>query len=68
MVGPVTWFCNYLLVNQQSGYEQMANFDIANQWRNTILFIPAALSQIALPLLSSNIHDKVQCKIVFDKN
>ena len=46
VVGPVTWFCNFLLVNQLKGYEQMANFDIANQWRNTVLFVPAALAQI----------------------
>lgn len=68
MVGPVTWYCNYLLVNQPNGYEQMANFDIANQWRNTILFIPAALSQIALPMLAANVDNKTEYKIVFNKN
>ncbi|WP_276728076.1 oligosaccharide flippase family protein [Chryseobacterium carnipullorum] len=68
MVGPVTWLCNYLLVNQLNGYKEMANFDIANQWRNTILFIPVALSQIALPLLSSSINDKEQYGMIFKKN
>ncbi|WP_313672144.1 oligosaccharide flippase family protein [Sphingobacterium multivorum] len=68
MVGPVTWFCNYLLINENNGYEQMANFDIANQWRNTILFIPTALAQIALPLLSSNIENKSDYKIILYKN
>ena len=68
MVGPVTWFCNYLLVNQHNGYSEMANFDIANQWRNTILFIPAALSQIALPMLSSSVDNKEEYKNVFKKN
>ncbi|WKK58409.1 oligosaccharide flippase family protein [Sphingobacterium sp. BN32] len=68
MIGPVTWFCNYLLVNQPNGYNEMANFDIASQWRNTILFIPAALSQIALPLLASNLNDKEAYKLVFNKN
>ncbi|WP_295676928.1 oligosaccharide flippase family protein, partial [uncultured Empedobacter sp.] len=56
MVGPTVWYCNYLLVNQSNGYFQMANFDIASQWRNTILFIPSALAQVALPLLASNIN------------
>ncbi|WP_375604952.1 oligosaccharide flippase family protein [Flavobacterium davisii] len=68
MVGPVTWFCNYLLVNQVNGYQQMANFDIANQWRNTILFIPGALCQIALPLLSSTLDNKEEYKSIYIKN
>jgi len=68
MVGPVTWYCNYLLVNQPSGYGQMANFDIANQWRNTILFIPAALSQIALPMLAANVENKQEFRTIFNKN
>ncbi|SJN48242.1 Membrane protein involved in the export of O-antigen, teichoic acid lipoteichoic acids [Sphingobacterium faecium PCAi_F2.5] len=68
MIGPVTWLCNYLLVNQPNGYSQMANFDIASQWRNTILFIPAALSQITLPLLSSSFADKSMYKEIFNKN
>lgn len=68
MVAPVTWLCNYFLVNQPNGYEQMANFDIANQWRNTILFIPSALSQIVLPMLASKVGNKIDYRIVFNKN
>ncbi|ATR78813.1 oligosaccharide flippase family protein [Moraxella osloensis] len=68
MVSPVTWICNYLLVNQVNGYHEMANFDIANQWRNTILFIPSALSQIVLPLLSSSIEDQKNYKKIFNIN
>ena len=68
MVGPVTWVCNYLLVNQVNGYNQMANFDIANQWRNTILFIPSALAQIVLPMLSSSIENKSDYYEIFYKN
>jgi O-antigen/teichoic acid export membrane protein len=68
MVGPVTWVCNYFLVNQHSGFTEMAYFDIANQWRNTILFIPAALSQIALPMLSSALESKHQYKSTYIKN
>ncbi|MDT9702507.1 hypothetical protein, partial [Streptomyces sp. P17] len=37
MIAPVIWLCNYLLVNQPNGYYEMASFDIANQWRNTVL-------------------------------
>lgn len=68
VVGPVTWFCNFLLVNQLKGYEQMANFDIANQWRNTVLFVPAALAQIVLPLLASSSNNKTQYNVIFNKN
>lgn len=53
LVSPVLWACNAMLVNQPNGYEEMAIFDAGFQWRNSVLFIPAILSQIALPLLSS---------------
>lgn len=59
LVTPVIWACNAMLVNQPHGYEEMALFDAANQWRNIVLFIPAALSQIALPLLSSSVNNQI---------
>lgn len=68
MIGPVIWLCNYFLVNQPGGYKEMAVFDIANQWRTTILFIPAALSQIVLPLLASSVNNKAAYKMYFYKN
>lgn len=68
LVGPVTWFCNYLLINEIQGYEKLASFDIAMQWRNTVLFIPTALSQIALPLLSANVHNKGSYVNILNKN
>lgn len=52
MVSPVIWLTNSFLVNAHNGYEEMANFDIANQWRTTILFIPGVLSQVLFPLFS----------------
>lgn len=68
MVGPITWVCNSILVNQANGYTQMALFDVANQWRMTILFIPGALSQIILPMLSSSLSNRDNYKIIFLKN
>ncbi|MDC8105111.1 oligosaccharide flippase family protein [Chryseobacterium sp. PTM-20240506] len=68
MVGPVIWICNNILVNQVNGFKEMAIFDIANQWRNTVLFIPVALSQIALPMLTSSLDDKRNYKLIFKKN
>lgn len=64
----MSWVCNYILVKQASGYVQMAYFDIANQWRNTILFIPTALSQIALPMLSAAVQDPKLYKSTYIKN
>lgn len=58
LVSPVMWSCNAMLVNQPKGYEEMAIFDAANQWRNAILFIPTILSQIVLPLLSGSAYNK----------
>lgn len=60
LVAPAMWACNALLVNRPHGYEEMALFDAANQWRNAILFIPAILAQIALPMLSAHVNEKRQ--------
>jgi len=53
LVSPVLWACSAMLVNQPGGYGQMGIFDAANQWRLAILFIPTAVGQIVLPLLSN---------------
>lgn len=68
MVGPVNWICNMFLVNQSDGYTQMALFDAANQWRITILFIPTALSQIILPMLSSSVNNSEKFYAILRKN
>ena len=51
MVAPVFWVIRAMLV-RQSGYEELAVFEAADQWKVIILFIPGAVSQIALPILS----------------
>ncbi len=53
MVGPVYWACNAMLVNQPDGYSQLGLFNAANQWRMAILFVPAALGKIVLPMLAN---------------
>ncbi len=55
MVGPVTWACNALLVNQPNGYAEMGLFNAANQWRSAIVFIPGTLGVVILPMLA-NMH------------
>lgn len=64
MVSPVTWACNAVLVNKPNGYSELAVFDAANQWRSSILFIPLALSQIVLPLLSDSENNASFKKII----
>ena len=54
MVTPVLWLSRTILINK-SGYEQMAIFDVADQWSMSVIFIPNALAQIALPILSNTL-------------
>jgi len=49
---PVIWWTKTKLI-EHSGYEEMAVFDVAEQWYYTLLFIPNALSGILLPLLTN---------------
>ncbi len=51
MVTPVFWIVRAMLV-RQGGYGELAVFEAADQWKVIIMFIPGAISQIALPILS----------------
>jgi O-antigen/teichoic acid export membrane protein len=53
VVGPVNWFCATLLVAYPNGYTELGVFYAANHWRTAILFIPTALTSIAVPVLSN---------------
>ena len=57
------WYSKTYLV-QVSGFEAMATFDIAEQWRTQLLFIPAAISQIVLPILSNSKQSNNQPQVV----
>ena len=63
MVMVFVWYSKTMLV-RGCGFEAMATFDIAEQWRTQLLFIPAAISQIALPLLSNTKESGDQFKII----
>lgn len=58
IVTPTLWICYTMLVNEPKGYEEMALFNAAFQWQNAILFFPAMITQISLPLLSSSINSR----------
>lgn len=51
-VVPTTWAANLLLARQNQGYEELAIYSVANQWRNILLFIPITIASVALPILS----------------
>ncbi len=55
IVGPTTWACGAMLVNQPDGYGEMGLFNVAVQWRTAILFFPSMVGGIVLPVLS-NLH------------
>ncbi len=53
MVPPVLWIANVMLARQPGGYSEVAIFGAASQWRAVVAFVPAALAQPLLPLLTS---------------
>ena len=50
---PLNWACNSILINQPGGYDQMGIFNAANQWRMIILFLPATVGGVALPMMAN---------------
>ncbi|WP_028908576.1 oligosaccharide flippase family protein [Xylanibacter ruminicola] len=46
------------MVVRATGYGELAIFEAADQWKVIILFIPTAVSQIVLPILSSTTDGK----------
>jgi O-antigen/teichoic acid export membrane protein len=58
MVIPVNWICSAMLVNQPHGYAEMGAYNAANQWYNTIIFLPAVLGSSLLPILSDRMGDQ----------
>lgn len=57
LVTPVFWWAKTYMIRSTS-FREMAFFDVADQWRLIVLFIPSALMQIVLPALTiSNEED-----------
>jgi len=53
LVTPAAWACNVMLVNQPSGFSEMAVYNAATQWRQFMLFLPGIVAQVFLPIMSS---------------
>lgn len=52
LVSPVMWYIQSLLV-RKNGFEELSIYSAADQWRMVLLFVPSALSRVALPILSN---------------
>lgn len=57
LVVPVFWICKAMLANR-CGFDEVAIYEVADQWKVIILFFPSAISQIVLPILSSMVKSE----------
>lgn len=60
MVAPVFWYIRSLLV-RYGGFGEMGVYEVADQWKIIILFVPVAVSQIVLPILSNALGHNDKC-------
>ena len=51
-VTPALFVIRSILIRHNS-YSELATFEVADQWKVILLFIPSTISQIVLPILSS---------------
>jgi O-antigen/teichoic acid export membrane protein len=58
LVAPVMWLASAILVNQPGGYGELGLFNAANQWRTAMMFLPAVLLRVALPLMASSVDPR----------
>jgi O-antigen/teichoic acid export membrane protein len=52
-VMPVLWLARLLLIRTPAGYAEAGIFEAANKWSLLLLFIPASVGSIQIPLLTS---------------
>ncbi len=52
VVAPITWMTSALLVKQSGGLAEMALFSAADRFRFLLIFVPIAVSRIAVPTLT----------------
>ena len=67
MVTPTFWGIRTILL-QHDGYNSLALFEAADQWKVMMLFIPTAISQIVLPILTSIRQQRQQFRHVLLAN
>jgi O-antigen/teichoic acid export membrane protein len=57
LAGPTFWVLRAMLA-RNAGYGELAIYDVADQWKLILLFIPGTVSQIILPIMSSLKQDE----------
>jgi O-antigen/teichoic acid export membrane protein len=55
-VGPVLWAGNAILANTEGGYGQLGAFAASLQWKNLLMYVPAAMAAAFLPVMA-HLHD-----------
>lgn len=50
----VLWIANTWIIKRPDGFNELAVIDVANQWKEIIMYLPAILSTSILPILSSS--------------
>lgn len=58
MLIPVSWLSNAILAQQPNGYNELGNFNAANQWRQFVIFIPTTMSAAMLAITSDTFANK----------
>lgn len=53
LLPPISWFLIVLLTREPSGYEQVAFFSAANQWRGVAILIPNVANSVTLAVQSN---------------
>lgn len=53
IVIPIAYWVIKTILVRESGFEQMAVYEAADEWKIIILFIPKSISRIVLPILSN---------------
>lgn len=56
LVMPAYWIVRTLII-RYNGFGELGVYEAADQWRMIILFVPGALSQIVLPILSNVLEE-----------
>ncbi len=56
LVMPTYWIVRTLII-RYNGFGELGVYEAADQWRMIILFVPGALSQIVLPILSNVLEE-----------
>jgi len=58
IVIPTAYWVIKTFLARESGFEQVAVYEAADQWKMIIMFVPSAISRIVLPILSNTGTDE----------